>query len=563
MSQHRLPFPRPVPPQERPCGCQSLLTGGRKAESTDSREAPAVINGPGSSTHSNDATPRVSTTPLAISIVVPTWNCADYLGSCVQSLLNQTVQAQLIVVDDASTDATGKLLERFGRRVQVIRQSQRRGANAARNVGLSVATGSFIAFADADNEYKPDWLERLLRSLMTDAKSGVAYCGYEKLYENGSKVRVNGQAWDRERLWWSNYIDMSSVVRRAAMPHMLWPEGFSAFDDWQLWLDLTLRGWTGTCVPDSLFLKRERQTGKTQQSLKDLSEFTSDIASIRRRFSRVVGLSDAVSVVIPARDCEDLTIRCIQHLAWFSGLPLHVNYVDNGSQVGVPDRIASVASSLSLSLDVIANQTNVGFTAAVNQGIRLSGGRHVLVLNNDCFVGPNCVEKLAWHLTRASGIAAIGPLTGDDGHQSLRRSERRAHTGVDCRIIDKLSDPIASAVALANSRRSAAIRPEKMVAFFCTLLHRDALSRHGLLDERLSSGLCADDEWCWRLGRSGWKSVIALDAYASHMHRTSFRRLGIDRESLHAEAFEVFEGVIKDADRRRHIQRKNQSSLKQ
>lgn len=89
-----------------------------------------------------------------ISIVVPVYNCREYLERCVNSILAQTyTELQLILVDDGSTDGSGAICDALGSeddRVLVIHQKNA-GVSAARNAGLDVTTGDYVGFVDADD----------------------------------------------------------------------------------------------------------------------------------------------------------------------------------------------------------------------------------------------------------------------------------------------------------------------------------------------------------------------------------------------------------------------------
>ena len=238
--------------------------------------------------------------------------------------------------------------------------------------------------------------------------------------------------------------------------------------------------------------------------------------------------ADPISVVIPASNCEDLTVNCLNHLAWYGG-PLEVIYVDGGSERWVLSLIREQAELLGLKLSVIRNETNVGFTKAVNQGLEASRGKHVLVLNNDCYVGPFCIANLRRQLERHPKVALTAPLTGDAGHQSLRNPRRLALAGLKQTPAD-LSDP----VACAELCRRDGVTSERTLAFFCALLHRDAIAELGPLQKipEFESGLGADNEWCLRALRAGWKNLLVYNAFAAHRGGESFRRLGIDRPML-------------------------------
>jgi GT2 family glycosyltransferase len=183
-------------------------------------------------------------------------------------------------------------------------------------------------------------------------------------------------------------------------------------------------------------------------------------------------------------------------------------------------------------LHVLRNAQNEGFSKAVNQAIRAAGYRHVLLLNNDCFVSPGCVERLVWLATRHERIAAAGPLSSDWGRHSLRHPDTVARVGANPRILRCLTDPVAAAAFLDQQHRFAV---QDRLAFFCTLLHREAVRDVGLLDERFHSGLHADDEWCLRSGRLRWRCIMAWNAFAVHLQSRTFARLGLEYNRLFGE----------------------------
>lgn len=106
-------------------------------------------------------------TPL-ISVIIPTYNCAHYLGEAVASVLSQAYSAiEVLVVDDGSTDATAQVAAEFGGRIRYFRQANG-GIGAARNSGLAHARGDFIAYLDADDLYVPGRLARQMDCLARD-----------------------------------------------------------------------------------------------------------------------------------------------------------------------------------------------------------------------------------------------------------------------------------------------------------------------------------------------------------------------------------------------------------
>jgi glycosyltransferase involved in cell wall biosynthesis len=97
-----------------------------------------------------------------VSVIIPTHNSAQFIAETVQSALEQTHDAlEIIVVDDGSTDDTVARLDRFGDRVRVHEQPNS-GAAVARNRGLSMARGEYVAFLDADDLWHPRKLQTQL-----------------------------------------------------------------------------------------------------------------------------------------------------------------------------------------------------------------------------------------------------------------------------------------------------------------------------------------------------------------------------------------------------------------
>lgn len=106
----------------------------------------------------------------SVSVIIPTRNRAAILAKCLEAVAKQTSSAsEIIVVDDDSSDGTAGIVQDFANKgsipVQLIRQVEPRGANAARNTGLDAARGSVIAFLDDDAIAHPGWLKETLQGL--------------------------------------------------------------------------------------------------------------------------------------------------------------------------------------------------------------------------------------------------------------------------------------------------------------------------------------------------------------------------------------------------------------
>lgn len=111
-----------------------------------------------------------------ISLIIPAYNAERYLREAIESALNQTVKpAQIIVVDDGSTDGTLEVARGYGDSVKVIAQAHS-GASSARNRALAAADLPMISFLDADDRLEPDKLERQLKALAEHPQAQLCIC---------------------------------------------------------------------------------------------------------------------------------------------------------------------------------------------------------------------------------------------------------------------------------------------------------------------------------------------------------------------------------------------------
>lgn len=123
-----------------------------------------------------------------VSVIVPVYNCKDYLPKCIESILNQTYpQFQLILIDDGSSDGSGEICDTFAekdRRIQVIHQ-KKQGVSAARNAGLDAAAGEYLLFVDSDDQIAADTIETSLNGFVDDTIDVVVF-GVTKIREKES-----------------------------------------------------------------------------------------------------------------------------------------------------------------------------------------------------------------------------------------------------------------------------------------------------------------------------------------------------------------------------------------
>ena len=112
-----------------------------------------------------------------VFVVVPNWNGAEYLGECLKSLLSQSFESKIVVVDNGSTDGSVELIEKQFPEVMLLKQSKNHGFAGGVNIGLNYAMGQgaeYIALFNNDAVAEKSWLQNLVDVLDKNTKAGIA-----------------------------------------------------------------------------------------------------------------------------------------------------------------------------------------------------------------------------------------------------------------------------------------------------------------------------------------------------------------------------------------------------
>ncbi len=127
---------------------------------------------------------------VKISIIIPVFNAEKYLRQCLDSAKDQTLhEIEILCIDDGSTDSSGRILDEYAAADHrfVVLHTQNAGQSAARNRGLEIAKGEFVAFLDSDDWYDPDYCEKLRkRQAETDADMTLSLFTFEGFPEDVS-----------------------------------------------------------------------------------------------------------------------------------------------------------------------------------------------------------------------------------------------------------------------------------------------------------------------------------------------------------------------------------------
>ena len=133
-------------------------------------------------------------TVVKVSILIPSYNVAQYLPQAIDSALDQTFQDfEIIIIDDGSTDNTREIVEKYLKRepekIRYIYQ-ENEGLACARNTGLRQARGSLIALLDADDQWLPTRLEETVRAIGEDKSIGLVHANVTRITEDGSVIET-------------------------------------------------------------------------------------------------------------------------------------------------------------------------------------------------------------------------------------------------------------------------------------------------------------------------------------------------------------------------------------
>ena len=155
-----------------------------------------------------------------ISVVIPTYNREKVLARAIDSVLNQTYgDLEVIVADDCSTDNTRRLVERYSDpRVRYGCLEKNSGACAARNLGIEMARGEYIAFQDSDDQWHADKLQVQMEE-MEKTGADLTFCSFEKRFDNGTCLvhpkGLQSHFCDREELLYQSLASTQCILGKA------------------------------------------------------------------------------------------------------------------------------------------------------------------------------------------------------------------------------------------------------------------------------------------------------------------------------------------------------------
>ncbi len=191
----------------------------------------------------HNAVPMRKETPL-ISVIIPAYNNGQFLREALSSVFAQGMspEIEIIVVNDGSTDNTAEIIRGYGSSLIYVEQKNS-GPAAARNAGVALAGGEYIAFLDADDVWAPTKLEEQMRIFSLRPEAALVYCQFESF---GQSYDVGASPWPKkvysgrlfDKLLVESFIPLPSVVIKTSVIRALggFDEDLLTAEDTNLWI---------------------------------------------------------------------------------------------------------------------------------------------------------------------------------------------------------------------------------------------------------------------------------------------------------------------------------------
>ncbi|MCX7856654.1 MAG: glycosyltransferase [Deltaproteobacteria bacterium] len=233
------------------------------------------------------------------------------------------------------------------------------------------------------------------------------------------------------------------------------------------------------------------------------------------------------SIIVLAKDNWPYTRTCIESLTRYTDVPYEIVLVDNGSirsflndVVGWKDKGKIVDIKYLRSLD------NLGFAGGFNRGIEVSKGEYIVILNNDTIVTPGWLRSLLKPLVGKKEIGITGPMSNYVyGAQMIQNCPLKfeAPHKVDFGIL------AAYATKIREENKNKYIRQNYVIGL-CMAIKREVIEKIGGFDERFYPGNFEDDDFCIRVQRVGYETLICCESFVYHFGNRTFINERLDYE---------------------------------
>lgn len=235
--------------------------------------------------------------------------------------------------------------------------------------------------------------------------------------------------------------------------------------------------------------------------------------------------SKKVSIIILGFNQLEYTKLCIESIQKNTKQDYELILIDNGSQDGTSDYFKSIEKA-----KVIINSENLGVAKGWNQGLRVSTGEYLCILNNDTIVPPFWLENMVRLVESSPTIGIVGPRSNNiSGPQKVLTPE-----------LKNQKDILEFAQSFQRDNNLSAFEFPRITGF-CMVYSRQVFKEVGFFDERYGKGNFEDDDYCLRTRYLGYRLLVANDSFVFHFGSVSFNSNNIDWRQQMSQNQEKFQ----------------------
>lgn len=487
---------------------------GQEALRTAPRKTERFTEPSGARTLTAEEAARLAAT--SVSVVVPVWEREDLVEVALTSALAQEgLDLEVVVVDDGSRDgsvAAARAVAARDPRVVVVERPHE-GVSAARNAGLAVARGEYVAFLDSDNTWRPGFLARMVAELRRSGRD----VGYGVVaMDTGERTVYRALDAGRSHLEVINHVDLNVLVARADAVRAV--GGFDT--DLKRAVDYDLVWKLATAGPLEFVpvvgVDYHADDSDVRRITVTHGDSWGEVVKKRRLLDwdavaaapRTPGLT---SLVVVTRDSPRALMTALSGLCAGEGAPGEVVVVDDGSRLSAS--LATACAELAVpALRVLRRPVQEFFALGADTGFAATHGDVVVLADDDVTVLPGDVGRLAAVL-RERGAAAVQPVL-------VTRHGLVQHAGAVLETSTALPVPFLA----GHHPDDVGEEPFEVPAPAASLLALDA-ARHaavGGFDTRFRNGL-HDTDLGLRLRAAGGTVLVEPRVHAVHVGRSLAR----------------------------------------